>query len=126
MLDLGAKHTESAVEVISDSYGFQWVVVTDNDFSDLVNTIYTVTLALQDHGFQDQLLAAVFKFNEAGGRPVYWIYNYKRGQFYPFVPIGSSQQRDNAAELRLKGAIQNELPIDSDLERWYALWGVPL
>ncbi len=126
MLQLGAQQTESNVQVTSDEYGFQWVIAEDKDFSDLVNTIYTVSLTLQEHGFEDQLLAAVFKFNEEGRRPVYWIYNYKRAQFYPFVPIGNSQERDNAAELRLKGALQNELPVDSDLERWYALWGVPL
>ncbi len=126
MLDLGAKQTESRIRVTSDNYGFQWVIAEDKDFSDLVNTIYTVSLTLQEHGFEDQLLAAVFKFEEEGRRTVYLIYNYKRAQYYPFVPVGNSQERDNATELRLKGSLQKELPIDSDLERWYALWGVPL
>ena len=36
------------------------------------------------------------------GRAVYWVYNFKRGRYYPFVPRpeGGSGARDNAYELR--------------------------
>ncbi|WP_423782934.1 PspA-associated protein PspAB [Ferrimicrobium acidiphilum] len=32
---------------------------------------------------------------------VYWVYLYKRGTFYPFVPVGH-ERRDNERELSLK------------------------
>ena len=44
---------------------------------------------------------------------------------YPFVPSGA-QSRDNPEELRLSSVLKRELSIESDLSRWYALWGVPL
>jgi hypothetical protein len=47
------------------------------------------------------VLCAVFAFEDSKKRPLYWIYNYKRGAFYPFVPSGSDQQRDNERELVL-------------------------
>ena len=41
----------------------------------------------------------------AAARQIYWIYNYKRGAFYPFVPAAGDQQRDNERELVLKAQI---------------------
>ena len=38
-------------------------------------------------------------------QPLYWIYNYKRGSFYPFVPAGGAQQRDTERELVLKAQL---------------------
>ena len=60
------------------------------------------------------------------GRPVYWIYNYKRAPLYPFVPAGGEQQRDSEHELRLKAQLGAELPIEADLSRWFPLWGAPI
>ena len=57
---------------------------------------------------------------------IYWIYNYKRGAFYPFVPAGGAQQRDNERELRLKAQIGADLPVEPELERWFPLWGIPI
>ena len=57
---------------------------------------------------------------------VYWIYNYKRGAFYPFVPARGDQQRDNERELVLKAQIGAELPVEPELERWFPLWGIPI
>jgi hypothetical protein len=57
---------------------------------------------------------------------VYFIYNFKRGSFYPFVPAGGTQARDTEEELRLKAQIGAELPIEPELARWFPLWEVPL
>ena len=59
------------------------------------------------------------------GQPIYFIYNFKRGAYYPFVPTGD-KQRDNERELRLKAQIGPELPIEPELERWFPLWEIPL
>ena len=125
MLKVAARESATQTEIKEDPYGFRWVVLQDPDFEDLVAGIHTVSLTLQDQGYRDQLLAADFLFYQ-GDQPVHWIYNYKRGAFYPFVPLGQGRERDNAAELRLKSVMQRELPIEADLERWYPLWGAPL
>ena len=52
----------------------------------------------------------MFAFQDGAAKPVYWIYNYKRGACYPFVPAGGEQQRDTERELRLKAQIGAELP----------------
>lgn len=126
LLELTERETGSRVRTVRDRYGFQWVVLEDEDFEDLVATLHLVSLTLEDSGFGEQLLAAVFKFLE-GSRPVYWIYNYKRGTFYPEVPSSEvTRQRDHAAELRLRAVMERELPIEPELQRWYPLWGVPV
>jgi hypothetical protein len=93
---------------------------------DLVVGVNGVSTALQAGGYGERILCAVFSFRDDRGRPVYWIYNYKRGAFYPFVPTTGEQQRDNERELRLKAQIGAELPVEADLERWFALWGIPI
>jgi hypothetical protein len=127
LLDAVANESGSKVERHTDDMGFEWLVVRDADFEDLVTTVHLIGNELQDRGFGPQLLAAVFpfegKFKE--GR-AYWIYGYKRGAFWPFVPTGNDQERDNAEELELKAKLEHELPIEQDLTRWFGLFDAPL
>jgi hypothetical protein len=118
--------TGTRVERTDDSFGYRWMVLSDSDFEDLVVGINVVSQALQDGGYGDRILCAVFAFRDAQGRRVYWIYNYKRGAYYPFVPAGGEQRRDTERELRLKAQIGTELPIEAELERWFPLWGIPI
>jgi len=112
-------------KTIADSFGYQWIILRSDDFSNLVATVHMISRELQDSNFGEQLLASIFQFRESSGRSVYWIYNYKRGTFYPFVPSGK-QERDNAAEIRYSAIMKGELNIEQDLSKWYALWGIPL
>ena len=125
LLEVAARDCGSEVRRRSDSFGFEWIVVRDPDFEDLVTTVHLVSSELQARGFGERLLAAVFRFR-GGRRPVHLIYGYKRGTFWPFVPTGENQKRDNAEELRLKTELDGELPIEPQLERWLGLFGAPL
>jgi hypothetical protein len=118
--------TGTEIEVEDDQLGYRWMVLVDPDFEDLVVGINAVSTALEAGGYGDRILCAVFGFEGEDGRPIYWIYNYKRGAFYPFVPGGGGQQRDNERELRLKAQIGAELPIEAELDRWFPLWGIPI
>jgi PspA associated protein B len=117
----------TTVENTDDSYGFRWLILRGQSFDDLVVGINAVSGALETGGYGDRVLCAVFAFEESESkRPLYWIYNYKRGAFYPFVPSGGEQQRDNERELVLKAQIGTELPVEQELERWFPLWGIPI
>jgi hypothetical protein len=136
----------ATVETSEDSYGFSWLIIQQDDsgsarsgeagsragvkpeadFDDLVVGLNAVSTALESGGYGERLLCTVFAFEDSRGRPVYWIYNFKRGSFYPFVPAGGPQQRDNERELILKAQIGSELPLEPDLQRWFPLWGIPI
>jgi hypothetical protein len=118
--------TGTGVEKTDDSFGYRWMVLSDEDFEDLVVGINVISQALQDGGYGERVLCAVFAFRDPQDQPVYWIYNYKRGTYYPFVPAGGDQRRDTERELRLKAQIGNELPVEAELERWFPLWGIPI
>jgi hypothetical protein len=118
--------TGTTIETSDDEFGYRWMILSDPDFEDLVVGLNAVSTALEAGGYGDRILAAVFSFRDEQGKPVYWIYNYKRGAFYPFVPAAGDQQRDNERELRLKAQIGAELPIEAELERWFPLWGIPI
>jgi PspAB-like protein len=124
LVDAVAQQSGSQVDRQSDEYGFDWIVVHDPDLEDLVGTAHTIAAELTAQGFGEQLLAAVFRF-EGGQRPVYFIYGFKRGAFWPFVPL-ADQKRDNATELELKAKLEKELPIEQDLTRWLALFDAPV
>jgi hypothetical protein len=116
----------TTIERKDDEFGYRWMILVDPDFEDLVVGLNAVSTALEAGGYGDRILCAVFGFRDEAGKPVYWIYNYKRGSFYPFVPAGGEQQRDSERELRLKAQIGAELPIEAELERWFPLWGIPI
>jgi hypothetical protein len=120
------EETGTTIETRDDEFGYRWMVLSDPDFEDLVVGLNAVSTALEGGGYGDRILCAVFAFRDEGGKSIYWIYNYKRGAFYPFVPAGGSQRRDNERELRLKAQIGNELPVEAELERWFPLWGIPI
>jgi hypothetical protein len=121
-----ASDSGTTVTSSDDSYGFRWLVLRGSDFDDLVVGINAVSGALEAGGYGDRVLCSVFAFEDSRKRPLYWIYNYKRGTFYPFAPAAVSEQRDNERELVSKAQIGKELPVEQELERWFPLWGIPI
>ena len=124
---LAASDTGTTVETSTDEYGYAWIILRDADFEDLVVSLNLISGQLQSGGYGDRLLACVFPFTQGGaGRAVYFIYNFKRGSFYPFVPAPGEKQRDSERELRLKAQLGAELPLEDDMTRWFPLWEIPL
>jgi PspAB-like protein len=129
LLDAVATESASKLERRSDQYGYEWLVVRDGDFEDLVATVHLIASELESRGFGPQLLAAVFPFEGSGfdgEQRVYWIYGFKRGAFWPFVPKGDGKERDNAEELELKAKLEKELPVEQDLTRWFGVFDAPV
>jgi hypothetical protein len=125
LLQVSAKDSPLTWKPFTDPYSYQWIVIQAQDFTNLVTTIHGISRELQDGGFGSQLLASVYQFRDDKGKNVYWMYNYKRGSFYPFVPQGKDG-RDTAAELRLSSLMKRELNIEPDQTMWYAMYGMPL
>jgi hypothetical protein len=129
LLELAVKEAASTVRVEDDRYGYRWVVLGDPDPEDLVTDVHLVNSTLEQHGFGPQLLCSVFGFTDPGGsggrRRCHLVYLYKRGTFYPFAPL-EGERRDNELELQVRGALGSDLPIEPELARWFALWGIPL
>jgi hypothetical protein len=130
----------STAQVSVDGYGFTWVTCRrrDGDLSALVTDLHAVNTTLDDAGFGPALLCTVIAFTkdseqqqgtgqqatQSPGRPLGLVYLYKRGTFYPFAPAGG-QKRDTELELRLRGMLEGELPVESDLGRWFPIWDAP-
>jgi hypothetical protein len=113
----------------TDTFGFEWVIVRDPQLDDQVAGVHALASELEEHGFGGQLLAAAFKFEGSTfghGHPVYWIYGFKTGTWWPFIPTGEKQERDNAQELELKAKLEPELPIEPDLSKWLGLFDAPI
>jgi hypothetical protein len=124
-----ATGAESGTQVSTqdDSYGYRWMVLRAAGVEDLAVGINAVSGSIETAGHGERLLCAVFAFIDAHKHPVYFIYNYKRGFWYPFVPKpGATGERSTERELQLKAQLAGELPIEPELERWFPLWGIPI
>jgi hypothetical protein len=138
-----------------DSYGYHWLVVESADIEELVTQIHLVNSSLADAGWGPQLLCSVFGLADlhddsgdgvAGGvledpsdpmpeptagpgrvlpSTAFLVYLFKRGTFYPFVPDGH-EHRDTQQELKLKSLVAGDLTVETDLDRWFPLWDLPV
>jgi hypothetical protein len=123
---LAATSSDSGTTVSrhEDEMGFSWVVIADPDVEDLVTTTHVVSRSLEERGFSERLLCAVFGFDGSPGA-VDLVYGYARGTFYPFAPR-DGRRRDNPLELRVSAALGSDLSIEPELERWYPVWDAPV
>jgi PspAB-like protein len=124
----------TTVSTEDDSYGYRWMVLRSPEgapsIEDLAVGVNAVSGSIEMGGHGERLLCAVFAFTDANKRRIYFIYNYKRGYWYPFVPAPGSDakggERSTERELQLKAQMAGELPLEPELERWYPLWGIPI
>jgi hypothetical protein len=131
----------TSVATQDDSFGYRWMVLRNPSgkpsVEDLAVGINAVSSSIETAGHGERLLCAVFGFldtNSTAKQPIYFIYNYKRGHWYPFVPTpgtaggdGSKPgERSTERELQLKAQMGSELPIEPEIERWFPLWGIPI
>ena len=122
VLELGREETGTTASFIEDSHGYHWIVLRDRDFEDLVTSVHFAADTLVEHGFGSRLLAALFSFErDRDDTGAYWIYSFRRGSFYPFVPEGG-RERDSSAEFKLQAVLDGELEIEDDEAYWYPLW----
>ena len=122
--------TGTRVATQDDDFGYRWMVLRNPEgapsIEDLAVGINAVSSSIEMGGHGERLLCAVFAFRDEKQRRVYFIYNYKRGFWYPFVPAGGAQERSTERELQLKAQMSGELPMEPELERWFPLWGIPI
>lgn len=127
LLDAGSAPGGAPVEFSQDPYGYTWLLTrhAPDDLGGLVGDLHAVNTLLQEGGFGPQLLCSLTGF-EREGTPLALVYLYKRGTFYPFAPVpGAAERRDNGLELQVRGLLENELRLESDLSRWFPVWGAP-
>lgn len=115
-----------AFRAVTDQYGYLWIVLEGGRIEDLLAGLTAAAGVVEERGFSDQLLAAVFEFrSDRDGSYQYLIYNFRRNSFYPFVPK-TGKSRDTESEMKIMSAIGEEVPFERDMGLWYPLWDLPL
>ncbi|RNJ25298.1 PspA-associated protein PspAB [Halosegnis longus] len=120
VLDAGESETGTVFEFRTDAHGYDWVVLADTEFEDLVTSVHFAADTMQESGFGSRLLAAAFPF-ERDNTVAYWLYSFRRGSYYPFVPTGD-RNHDSSTEFKLESVLGSELTIEEDKEYWYPMW----
>jgi hypothetical protein len=88
LLRLSASETGTMCQFQTDEYSYNWVILNDKDFEDLVTTTHLISETIIEHGFEERLLCSIFSF-------------------------------------RLRSAMEGELPIEKEMEKWHPFWGIP-
>jgi hypothetical protein len=107
-----------------DSYGYLWIVLQDVKIEDILACMSAIGDSVDDKGFSNQLLAAVFEFSD-GVSKHYLIYNYKRNKFYPFVPAMGEKTVRSDEQMKIMSVMMDQIPIEKDMALWYPLWDLP-
>jgi PspAB-like protein len=121
------------VRHVGDRFGYRWILLEGGDLDDLVTRVHMVHSSLEDAGWSAQLLCSVFGFApdptagvvDAVTQPVFLVYLAKQGSFYPFAPTGP-EKRDTELEMRIRGVLGTDLPVEPDLSRWFPIWDLPV
>lgn len=126
-LDISKTDFELTYRTVTDSYGYLWVILEGKRMEDLLAGISAVGDTIDEKGFSNQLLAAIFEFTDDRNRKEYLVYNYKRNRFYPFVPLDNGKKsRNTEEEMKIMATIGDEVPLERDMTLWYPLWDLPL
>ncbi len=133
LLQIDDDGNSAAVGTLShaeDAYGYRWLLLSDPAVDDLVNRVHLINTSLAEAGWGPQLLCSVFGLvpgPEAGSdaRAMFLVYLYKRGTFYPFAPDGK-EHRNTELELRIRSVLGHDLPVETDMSRWFPLWDLPV
>lgn len=118
----------SAPDEIRDDFGYTWLVIarSPDEMPALCTDLHAVNSSLEAAGFGPALLCTTIGLRADDGRGLALVYLYKRGTFYPFAPADArTHTRDNALELQVRSLVGADLPIESDLSRWFPVWGAP-
>jgi hypothetical protein len=120
ILERGEAEAGTTADFIEDSHGYTWIVLHDQDFEALVTSIHFAADTLIEAGFGSRLLAALFAF-ERDDTTAYWVYSFRRGTYYPFVPV-DDHERDETVEFKLQSNLDGELELEDDTSFWYPMW----
>ena len=121
--------------LINDKYGYLWFMIRGISLEDILVASNGIADVITERGFRDHMLALVFEFRKPVSpnsnlvnptlEPQFLIFNYKREKFYPFVPLGTKEERQGDLELALMSIISKEIPWESDMTVWYPMWDMP-
>ncbi|MDH6131664.1 hypothetical protein P3T37_001038 [Kitasatospora sp. MAA4] len=128
LLDADTANGGVPVEASQDEYGYSWLLArhTPEELPELVNDLHAVNSELEANGFGPQLLCSLVGFRNEAGQSLALVYLYKRGTFFPFAPMpGGGERRNSPLELQVKAMLGNDLRVESDLSRWFPVWGAP-
>ncbi|MGI1850055.1 PspA-associated protein PspAB, partial [Rhodococcus sp. SJ] len=133
---LALLHLDPTLEVTltGDEFGYTWITARQAtvDLPALVTALHAVNTTLTDTGFGPSLLCTVVGFTAPPGDTptaapprLALVYLFKRGTVYPFAPLGD-RRRDTSLELQVRAVLGGDLPIESDLQRWFPVWDAPV
>jgi len=154
LLNVSKKEFDFDYNILTDSYGYLWIIITGRTSlisSEIISNVTTALISigkiLEENGFSNQILSAVFKYEfsnrifsgfgmdrKYGYREtnsynpvknlIYLIYNYKTKNFYPYLPL-DVYKRDTTKELQTVSILKNFISVEPDVSKWFPIKDIP-
>ncbi|MBM32145.1 MAG: hypothetical protein CL764_04710 [Chloroflexi bacterium] len=129
----GRPESKTVTRISKDDQGTYWVLIRDEDFTELISTTYTVINAVSNIVKSDNIIGSVFKLDLTQSKVIdvygkvescYLIFNSDVLGYYPFVPSG--EERLSSLELDMHDILRsNGLDMLSDFNKWYGISSIP-
>ena len=112
------------VEVVTDQFGFTWLLARQEDMGALVTDLHAVTTSLEVQGFGHAVLCSLVSFADPVGTVPGAGLPIQAGHVLPVRPHRTAASGTTSWSSR-SVTCSADLPIEQDLSRWMALWGAP-
>lgn len=118
--------SDTTVAGSNDPYAFGWLILHNDNFDELLVGAHGITASLEAAGWSEKLFCAVFAFEDRRKHPMYWIYNYEWGAFYPMAPANGNHHRDPQREHLMRAELRADDTAEPALGAWFPLRGIPI
>ena len=129
----GRSNFKTDLKIFNDDFDTIWVLIEDEDFSELISTTFTVINAVSNIVKPDNILGSVFKLDITENELLdvynkiencYLIFNSSDFGYYPYIPF--KEERLSSLELELNDLLSSKnLDMLSDFNKWYGISSIP-
>jgi hypothetical protein len=129
----GRSNFKTDLKIFNDDLGTVWVLIKDEDFSELISTTYTVINAVSNIVKPDNIIGSVFKLDMSENKLLdvynkiencYLIFNSNDLGYYPYIPF--KEERLSSLELELNDLLNSKnLEMLADVNKWYGISSIP-
>lgn len=128
----GDQGTATTFKVIDEKGDTAWLILSDDNFEDLISTAYTVSNAISDLISSDFIIGLILKFStldidflsEKTATDKYLVFNENPLGFYPLVYAGSERQHFD--ELQIADFLKTSgLFMNKNRNNWYSVEKIP-
>ena len=135
IISAGDQGTKTDFNVVGEEGDMSWVILSDNNFGDLISTAYTLQNAFNDLISKDFVIAIILKIdisdnsyinlNDLNVCSTYLVFNNNPIGFYPLA-YSEDKKRQPLIEIQIFDILKKSpLFLNKNQNNWYSVENIP-